>query len=101
MSSSGCIKSRTQTSRLFIPDVPRRKLWGYSLLGRQSTPNPIGQTVVELVKRDKNTLWVRGLDALDDTPVLDVKPYPDWAYGRFKIVLDFKVPNWLRELIEE
>ncbi|MFX1603362.1 MAG: tRNA (N6-threonylcarbamoyladenosine(37)-N6)-methyltransferase TrmO [Promethearchaeota archaeon] len=64
-------------------------------------PNPIGQTVVELVKRDKNTLWVRGLDALHDTPVLDVKPYPDWTDGRFKIVLDFRVPNWLQELIEE
>lgn len=64
-------------------------------------PNPIGQTVVELVKRDKNTLWVRGLDALHDTPVLDVKPYPDWADGHFKIVQDFRVPNWLRKLIEE
>ncbi|UCH04996.1 MAG: tRNA (N6-threonylcarbamoyladenosine(37)-N6)-methyltransferase TrmO [Candidatus Thorarchaeota archaeon] len=64
-------------------------------------PNPIGQTVVEVVKRDKNTLWVRGLDAIDDTPVLDIKPYPDWGDGRFKIVQDFRVPNWLRELIEE
>ena len=64
-------------------------------------PNPIGQTVVEIVKRDKNTLWVRGLDALDGTPVLDVKPYPDWGDGRFKIVQDFRVPNWLRKLIEE
>jgi tRNA-Thr(GGU) m(6)t(6)A37 methyltransferase TsaA len=64
-------------------------------------PNPIGQTVVELVKRDRNTLWVRGLDALDDTPVLDIKPYPDWADGRFKIVQEFRVPNWLRRLIDE
>ncbi len=64
-------------------------------------PNQIGQTVVELVRRDRNTLWVRGLDAIDDTPVLDVKPYPDWASGRFKIVLDFRVPNWLRKLIKD
>ncbi|MFX1416262.1 MAG: TrmO family methyltransferase, partial [Promethearchaeota archaeon] len=64
-------------------------------------PNPIGQTVVELVKREENIVWVRGLDALDDTPVLDVKPYPDWADGHFKIVQDFRVPNWLRKLIEE
>ncbi|MHA2379590.1 MAG: tRNA (N6-threonylcarbamoyladenosine(37)-N6)-methyltransferase TrmO [Candidatus Thorarchaeota archaeon] len=64
-------------------------------------PNPIGLTVVELVKRVENTLWVRGLDALDGTPVLDIKPYPNWADGRFDVVLDFEVPDWLRDLIKE
>lgn len=38
-------------------------------------PNPIGLTVVELLGRDGNRLRVRGLDMLDGTPVLDVKPY--------------------------
>jgi len=38
-------------------------------------PNPIAQTVVELVDRDGATLSVRGLDLVDGTPVLDVKPY--------------------------
>ena len=37
--------------------------------------NPIGLTLVELVKVDGNVLTVRGLDAYDGTPVLDVKPY--------------------------
>jgi len=46
-------------------------------------PNPIGLTLVELVKREGNVLWVRGLDADDGTPVLDVKPYPDWVQGQF------------------
>ena len=32
-------------------------------------PNPIGLTLVELVKREENVLWVKGLDALDNTPV--------------------------------
>ena len=40
-------------------------------------PNPIGLTLVELEKREGNVLWVRGLDAYDGTPVLDLKPYPD------------------------
>ena len=38
-------------------------------------PNPIGLTVVELVKRDGCLLHVRGVDMLDETPVLDIKPY--------------------------
>jgi tRNA-Thr(GGU) m(6)t(6)A37 methyltransferase TsaA len=36
-------------------------------------PNPIGVTVVELVAKEGNALRVRGLDALDGTPVLDLK----------------------------
>ena len=38
-------------------------------------PNLIGLTVVELIERKGNVLKVAGLDALDGTPVLDVKPY--------------------------
>jgi tRNA-Thr(GGU) m(6)t(6)A37 methyltransferase TsaA len=38
-------------------------------------PNPIGLTVVELLRRDGNRLHVRGIDMLDGTPILDVKPY--------------------------
>ena len=38
-------------------------------------PNPIGLTVVELLRRDGRRLEVRGLDMLDGTPILDIKPY--------------------------
>lgn len=38
-------------------------------------PNPIGLTVVELLRREGNRLHVRGVDMLDGTPVLDIKPY--------------------------
>jgi tRNA-Thr(GGU) m(6)t(6)A37 methyltransferase TsaA len=38
-------------------------------------PNPIGLTVVELLRRDGRRLHVRGVDMLDGTPVLDIKPY--------------------------
>jgi tRNA-Thr(GGU) m(6)t(6)A37 methyltransferase TsaA len=38
-------------------------------------PNPIGLTVVELLGRSGSRLQVRGLDMLDGTPILDVKPY--------------------------
>jgi tRNA-Thr(GGU) m(6)t(6)A37 methyltransferase TsaA len=63
---------------------------GYELVGRNPTdglehgvfatrsprrPNPLGLTVVELLGREGNALRVRGLDMLDGTPVLDLKPY--------------------------
>jgi tRNA-Thr(GGU) m(6)t(6)A37 methyltransferase TsaA len=38
-------------------------------------PNPIGLTVVELLERKGNILKVRGIDMLDGTPLLDIKPY--------------------------
>jgi len=38
-------------------------------------PNPIGLTVVELLGREGPALRVRGIDMLDGTPILDIKPY--------------------------
>jgi tRNA-Thr(GGU) m(6)t(6)A37 methyltransferase TsaA len=38
-------------------------------------PNPIGLTVVELERREGAALYVRGVDMLDGTPILDIKPY--------------------------
>jgi tRNA-Thr(GGU) m(6)t(6)A37 methyltransferase TsaA len=38
-------------------------------------PNPIGLTVVELLRREGPRLHVRGIDMLDGTPILDIKPY--------------------------
>lgn len=38
-------------------------------------PNPIGLAVVQLLERKGNILRVRGLDMLDGTPVIDIKPY--------------------------
>lgn len=38
-------------------------------------PNPLGLTTVELLRRDGNRLHVRGVDMLDGTPILDIKPY--------------------------
>ena len=63
-------------------------------------PNPLGLTLVELIKREDNVLWVRGLDAYDGTPVVDIKPYPDWEQGHFIVVTDFSVPGWLTEIMK-
>jgi tRNA-Thr(GGU) m(6)t(6)A37 methyltransferase TsaA len=59
----------------------------------QLRPNPIGVAVVPLIERRENVLRVQGLDALNGSPVLDIKPYlppydsisnshlPAWAVG--------------------
>ena len=44
-------------------------------LRRPQRPNPIGLTVVELLGREGCTLRVAGVDMLDGTPILDLKPY--------------------------
>ncbi|MEM4733190.1 MAG: tRNA (N6-threonylcarbamoyladenosine(37)-N6)-methyltransferase TrmO [Candidatus Bathyarchaeia archaeon] len=59
-------------------------------------PNPIGLTLVELVKAEGNILTVRGLDAFDGTPVLDLKPFDPWDAAK-----DAKVPSWWLKLENE
>jgi len=59
-------------------------------------PNPIGLTLVELLEVKGNVLFVRGLDAFDGTPVLDVKPFDSWD-----IAEDAKVPEWWTKLNQE
>jgi tRNA (adenine37-N6)-methyltransferase len=53
------------------PDTPH----GVFATRSPRRPNPIGLSVVELLGRDGPRLRVRGVDMLDGTPVLDVKPY--------------------------
>lgn len=55
-----------------------------------SRPNPIGLCVVELVKIEKNRLFVRGLDAFEGSPVIDIKPYIPGADAFSNAV----VPQW-------
>lgn len=38
-------------------------------------PNPIGLSIVRLISRDANVLEIEGVDVLDGTPLLDIKPY--------------------------
>ena len=56
-------------------------------------PNPVGLTLVELLKRKGNVLVVKGLDAFDGTPVLDLKPFDSKD-----MALNAKVPEWHKRL---
>lgn len=62
-------------------DSSRPKRGVFSLCSPRR-PNPIGVTMVELVEISGNQLLVRGLDAFDGTPVLDLKPGGLWQRQR-------------------
>jgi len=59
-------------------------------------PNPIGLSIAEIIKIDKNVITVKGLDLFNETPILDIKPY---SYER--VVKEFKVPDWYSELLKK
>lgn len=63
-------RERLQTRTPFGPEIR-----GVFACRSPSRPNPIAFTVVELLKREGNRLLVRGCDALDKSPLLDIKPY--------------------------
>ena len=58
-------------------------------------PNRIGMTSVRIISADEQTLVVQGLDAIDGTPVLDIKPYYP-VYDKKNAT----VPEWVDRLME-
>jgi len=79
---------------------------GFQLVGRPPTdprphgvfatrspfrPNPIGLTVVRMLSREGRRLHVKGVDMLDGTPILDIKPYLS------SIPMDMLKRGWLDE----
>jgi tRNA-Thr(GGU) m(6)t(6)A37 methyltransferase TsaA len=59
-------------------------------------PNPLGITVVPLESLEPDGLTVRGLDAIDGTPVLDLKPY----FPAFDSAPGACVPEWVDRLMQ-
>lgn len=60
-------------------------------------PNPIGVTAVRIVGHEGNILRVQGLDAIDGTPVLDIKPY----FPIFDRVDGAVTPPWVDEIMQD
>ncbi len=83
------VEERT-TGRIHPRGDPRLPEQGVLATRSQLRPNAIGVSVVPLLRRRKNILRVRGLDAIDGTPVLDIKPY----IPRYDSVPDAKMPDW-------
>lgn len=68
------------SERYDLKQHPHRGRKDYPLVGVfalrcPGRPNPIGLSAAAVVRREANVLHVRGLDALDGSPVLDIKPY--------------------------
>ncbi len=80
------MRARMKTHPRHRRDLPKV---GIFAVRERNRPNPIGLTVVELLERKENVLKVRGLDAVDGTPVLDVKPYDYTDVKR-----EIRVPEW-------
>lgn len=70
---------------------PKLPLVGFFATRSPSRPNPVGETTVELLQRKGNILKVKGLDAIDGTPVIDIKPY----IPGYDSVENARAPEWI------
>jgi tRNA (adenine37-N6)-methyltransferase len=66
---------RAEGSSLIATPPSDNKPHGVFATRSPQRPNPLGLTVVTLLRRERNRLFVRGVDMLDGTPILDIKPY--------------------------
>jgi tRNA-Thr(GGU) m(6)t(6)A37 methyltransferase TsaA len=66
---------RSQSFELLVTPPSDNRQHGVFATRSPYRPNPIALTVVELLRRDGADLHVRGVDMLDRTPILDIKPY--------------------------
>ncbi len=57
-------------------------------------PNPIAITTVKLIAHEGNKIKVKGLDILDGTPIIDIKPY----WPQYDKVENAKIPSWVNKL---
>ena len=62
----------------------------------KNRPNRLGATIVKVLKRDGHQLYVQGLDAIDGTPVLDIKPVMKEFLPREEVTQ----PQWATELMK-
>lgn len=60
-------------------------------------PNSVLMTVVSLIGRRGNVLDVAGLDAIDGSPVIDIKPYVSEFYPREGV----RIPRWMQQIQED
>ena len=71
---------RSKGCKLLVKPFLDSELRGLFATRYPERPNQIGITVVKLLGRENNILTVKGIDILDKTPLLDIKPYvPEFA----------------------
>lgn len=83
------LKHRPQSN----PQVPEAGIFATRCQWR---PNCIGISTVPLVSINRNVVKVKGLDVIDNTLILDIKPYlPDYDKPEGEV----RLPNWTKELV--
>ena len=66
---------RAATPQLTVKPFLQDEEHGVFATRAPTRPNPIGISIVELIRREGNMLCLRGVDMLDGTPIIDIKPY--------------------------
>lgn len=87
-------RSLTQGHPMGRKDFP---LVGIFATCSPARPNPVLMTTVELVEKRGNVLRVTGLDAVDGSPIIDIKPYVP-VYHK---VQDLRMPEWMLRIHRE
>lgn len=89
-----CWMDRVDSSDMSLKIHPRGRndlpLTGLFATRTPNRPNPLSKTTVRLLRRRDNILTVEGLDVLDRTPVVDIKPY----IPGYDSVDDAAAPEW-------
>ena len=75
-------------------DLPRQGIFATCSPAR---PNPVLVSAVRLLERHENTLKVKGLEAVDGSPIIDIKPYVAPYYGAENPT----VPQWMEQIHRE
>jgi tRNA (adenine37-N6)-methyltransferase len=93
--------NKLDASKIIFHGHPRgNKEWpdvGIFAQRKKDRPNAIGLTIAELIKHEGNKIWVKNLDAIDGTPVLDIKP----VMKEFLPAADVIQPPWAGELMKD
>jgi tRNA-Thr(GGU) m(6)t(6)A37 methyltransferase TsaA len=67
--------NRAKPPELLVKPFLEDKLHGIFATRAPRRPNPIGLSIVSLISRDGTTLHIGGVDIIDNTPLIDIKPY--------------------------
>jgi tRNA-Thr(GGU) m(6)t(6)A37 methyltransferase TsaA len=82
-----------------VHPMGRQELPAVGLFATRSPhrPNPVGKATVRLLQCLGNTLKIEGLDAIDGTPVIDIKPY----IPGYDSVTNAEIPQWMTNLLAD
>jgi tRNA (adenine37-N6)-methyltransferase len=90
-STKTCIGSEYPRENMAFPKV------GIFAQRKKDRPNHIGVTIVNLIKREGRKLFVKNLDAIDGTPVIDIKP----VFMEYLPHGEIMQPDWTKELMKD